>query len=252
MRSMTPSGPSPSLNHLTFGSWAHWRQPAVSSLKLVNQLYKTTLVCCQRPDRSQSLEVGKEMKSAHAHFRDWKVKLKTRPTIENLERTASQNLNPLRTSPLGSFTPLNVSSQKSKASSLACRTPSAFASTTAPPYRWTNPSRYTLIKIPYPVLTSVWNGKDNEMSSRSSRCRRAWCCRNMFSAVDSINVLSARDRDRTNELNTNSSRERGPDHCCGCVHGKRYLGSPRVVPRLPNQSAHLEVQRQDAQNPHNQ
>ncbi|KAI0700144.1 hypothetical protein C8T65DRAFT_288162 [Cerioporus squamosus] len=56
---------------------------------------------------------------------------------------------------------------------------------------------------------------DRLMSSRSSRARRASCRSSMFSEVTSSSVLSARVSDRTNELNTSSSRDRGADHGCG-------------------------------------
>ncbi|KAI0741996.1 hypothetical protein C8Q80DRAFT_169445 [Daedaleopsis nitida] len=94
------------------------------------------------------------------------------------------NRNPRSTSALGYFTPWKVSSQMSSATCFASFTPSAFASRTrCRPFR-------------------------------SSRARRASWRRSMFSDVTSSSDLSARVSDRTNELNTSSSRDRGADHGC--------------------------------------
>jgi hypothetical protein len=40
----------------------------------------------------------------------------------------------------------------------------------------------------------------------------------MFSVVTSRSVRSARESDRTNELNTNSSRDSGADHGTGYIN----------------------------------
>ena len=144
-------------------------------------------------------------------------------------RTTSQNRNPRSTSRPGDLTPGNVSSQISRAIALASRTPSAFGSRTLVRlFRCVSASKYTLASTPNPVLTSDWKGSERAMSNKSSRFRLASVRRSMFSDVTSSNVRSARVNDRTNELNTSSSRDRGADHGWGCVRGNNTaISSPR-------------------------
>ena len=134
-----------------------------------------------------------------------------------MARTTSQKRKPRSTSAFGYLTPWNVSSQMSSAICFASRTPSAFGSRTrCRPLMCVSASRYTLASTPKPVFTSLWNGSERFTSSRSSRARRASCRSSMFSDVTSSSVRSARVSDRTNELNTSSSRESGADHGCAC------------------------------------
>lgn len=131
--------------------------------------------------------------------------------------TASQKRNPRSTSLLGSLIPSNVSSQIASASSFASVTPGALGSLIVfPPFSITSASKYTLVRIPNPVFTSTWNGKDRAMSSKSSRARRACRWRSMLSAVSSTRVRRERESARTNPLKTRSSRERGPVHGWAC------------------------------------
>lgn len=134
---------------------------------------------------------------------------------EMIMLTTSQNLNPLSTSALGYLIPVKVSSQISKAMFLASLIPDPFGSLTlCPPLMWVRASRYTLARIPNPVLTSVWKGNERVMSNRSSRARRTSPRNSMLSVVTSRSVRRERESDRMNELKTSSSLESGADHAC--------------------------------------
>ena len=91
----------------------------------------------------------------------------------------------------------------------------------------------------------------------------------MFNDVTSNNVLSARVRDRTNELNTSNSRDSGADHGIGCeiqvmrislsVGGSSIFGRREFAEATPLQpekkkkiGTDLKVQGNDAENPHDQ
>ncbi|KAH9849852.1 hypothetical protein C2E23DRAFT_340563 [Lenzites betulinus] len=157
---------------------------------------------------SERVMAAEKKGSVHGQHRSHRAKHRQKRVL-----TTSQNRNPRSTSSCGYFTPGNVSSQISSAICFASRTPSAFGSRTrCRPFRCVSASRYTFASTPNPVFTSVWNGSDRLMSSRSSRVRRASCRRSMFSDVTSSSVRRARVSDRTKLLNTSSSRDSGADH----------------------------------------
>jgi hypothetical protein len=168
--------------------------------------------------------------------------------------TRSQNLNPRSTSCFGYFTPGNVSSQISNAISFASFTPSAFGSRTLVRLLiCVSASRYTLASTPNPVFTSVWKGNEIAMSKRSSRVRRASDRSSIFSDTTSSSVRNARVSDRTNELNTSSSRDSGADHGCAYKKKKTKQTVSRWV-RTPTLRAgtYFKIQGHDAQHSHHQ
>lgn len=102
------------------------------------------------------------------------ISIFTTQRIAKTRHTTSQNRNPLSTSPLGFFTPENVSSQISSAIIFASLTPSALGSRTRCPLLiCVNASKYTFANTPNPVFTSLWNGNDRLISNKSSRDCRA-------------------------------------------------------------------------------